>query len=282
MVLAVYASFEDWGIWDGGHAVRLMFALAFLVFLAVIFRVFVSRALSQAITRAVGRRFEDRLLVERRVGTLSRTLNWAFRVILLFVGAGLALSEFGLNVSALIASVGVVGVALGLGAQLLVRDVINGMFILIEDQYAVGDTVTVAGVTGEVIEINPRRTVIRDGDGNVHSIPNSTITVATNRTAGLNRFVVALEVPFRESDRAGEIAERVCRELAEERGREIIGPPAVVDHRALSDGMVSLKIAGDARPTHRWSVEADLRRRLKRAFEAERLEAEFAVAAEAK
>ena len=177
--LAIQAGVSDWGIWDQGHVARLLLALGVLLFFAVVFKVFVSKVLSRAITRAVGTRFEDRLAIERRVGTLSNTLNWGFRTLLFFVAAGLVLSEFGLNVSALIASVGVVGVALGLGAQLLVRDVINGMFILIEDQYAVGDMVTVAGVTGEVIEINPRRTVVRDAEGNVHSIPNSTITVAT-------------------------------------------------------------------------------------------------------
>jgi small conductance mechanosensitive channel len=282
-MLAVTSGFEDWGIWNEGHAVRLIFALGFLLLIGIIFKLFVSRILSRAITRAVGNRVEDVALLERRVGTLSNTLNWAFRIILVFIAAGLTLSEFGLNVSALIASVGVVGVALGLGAQLVVRDVINGIFILIEDQYAVGDTVSVAGITGEVVEINPRRTVIRDGDGNIHSIPNSTITIATNRTAGLNRFVVDVTVPFRESERAMQIVQKVCTELAAEHALVLAGPaPRIVDQRALAEGMVGLKVAGDARPPSRWAVEADLRRRLKRAFEAERLEMEFGGAEAAK
>ncbi len=270
------SGFENWGIWNEGHAVRLIFALGFLLLIGIVFKYFVARILSRAITRAVGTRVENRALLERRVGALSNTLNWGFRIILVFIAAGLTLSEFGLNVSALIASVGVVGVALGLGAQLLVRDVINGMFILIEDQYAVGDTVTVAGLTGEVVEINPRRTVIRDGEGNVHSIPNSTITVATNRTAGLNRFVVEVAVPFRDSDRAAQIIEKVLQELAAERPLVLAGAaPRIEDQRALAEGMVGLRVGGDARPPSRWVVEADLRRRLKRAFDAERLEMEF-------
>ena len=281
--LAVTSGFEDWGIWNEGHAVRLLFALGFVVLVGIVFKLFVSRILSRAITRAVGNRVEDMALLERRVGALSNTLNWAFRIILVFIAAGLTLSEFGLNVSALIASVGVVGVALGLGAQLVVRDVINGIFILVEDQYAVGDTVTVAGVTGEVVEINPRRTVIRDGDGNVHSIPNSTITVATNRTPGLNRFVVEVTVPFRESERAIQVVERVCHEVASEHAPVLVGPgPKIAEQRALAEGMVALKVAGDARPASRWAVEADLRRRLKRSFETERLEMEFAGAEAAK
>ena len=266
---------RDWGIWDQGHAARLLFALVVLLVAAVVFKVFLSRVFSQALTRAVRGRSEERQAVERRVNTLSNTLNWGFRTLLFFVAVGLTLSEFGLNVSALIASVGVVGVALGLGAQLLVRDVINGMFILIEDQYAVGDTVTVAGVTGEVIEINPRRTVVRDADGNVHSIPNSTITVATHRTAGLNRFSVTLQTPFRERDRAAALVERVCAEVANERAEAFLSGPRLVEQKAVAEGVVDLIIAGDARPKMKWSVEAELRRRLKRTFEAERLEMDF-------
>jgi small conductance mechanosensitive channel len=274
LFLAENSSFENWGIWEGGHVVRVLVALGFLIVLAIVFRVFVSKVLSRALARAVGIRLEEPAAIERRTRTLSNTLNWGFRVILVFVGAGLVLGEFGLNVSALIASVGIVGVAVGLGA-------LNGMFILIEDQYAVGDTVTVAGITGDVMEINPRRTVVRDGEGNIHVIPNSAITVATNRTAGLNRFVVELEVPFRESDQAAELATKACKELMAERAAEILNPPRLVAEKALRDGQVSLTIAGDARPAHRWQVEADLRRRLKRAFEAERVEMEFAAKAEA-
>lgn len=274
--LATLQGIEDWGIWDEGHVVRLFFALGFLVVIALVFQLFVSKVLSQAITRAVGSRFEERAAIERRVRTLANTLNWGFRVLLVFVATGLILSEFGLDVSALVASVGIVGIALGLGAQTLVKDVLNGLFILTEDQYAVGDTVTVANITGEVVEINPRRTVLRDGDGNVHTIPNSAISVATNRTAGLNRLVVEIEVPFRESDRAGELVRKVCEDFGAERAADLVTRPKVVAERALPGGQVGLKIAGDARPAKRWTVEAELRRRLKRAFEGERVEMEFA------
>ena len=275
-------SISDWAIWDEGHVLRTLFALAFLIVLALAFQLFVSKVLSRALARAVQLRLEERDAIERRTNTLATTLNWGFRLMLVFIGAGLILSEFGLNISALVASVGIVGIALGLGAQTLVKDVLNGMFILIEDQYAVGDTVTVANITGEVIEINPRRTVLRDGDGNMHSIPNSAIIVATNRTAGLNRFVVDVAVPFRESDRAAEIVRTVCAELLDAQREKLVTTPRLGDQRALPDGQVGLKVVGDARAPHRWTVEADLRRRLKRAFEAERLEMEMGGAEAAK
>jgi small conductance mechanosensitive channel len=270
-----YASWHDWRGWLGDHALRLLTIIGLLIASALVFRTVVSRALSGAITRAARVRYEDKDALERRAHTLSATLNWAFRLLLVFLGLGLTLSEFGLNVSALIAGVGIVGIALGLGAQTLVKDVLNGMFILIEDQYSVGDNVTVAGVTGDVTEINPRRTVLRDADGNIHSVPNSAITVATNRTASQNRFFVAVEVPFRESDEAMRLVSEVCSEVAKDEASAIITAPKVIAQRAVNGSLVVLKVQGDARPAARWQVEAELRRRLKRRFDAEQMELEF-------
>ena len=270
-----YGSWDDWRGWLDDHGVRLLVIAVLLVAAEIVFRRVVSGMLSRAIGRAVRVRQEDRAAIHRRANTLSATLNWAFGVVLGFVGLGLLLGELGLNVSALIAGVGVVGIAVGLGAQTLVRDVLNGMFILIEDQYAVGDTVTVAGATGEVIEINPRRTVIRDDAGNIHSIPNSAISVAINRTAGLNRFQVSFDVAFRDSETAATIATQVAKELAAEHRTAFSGVPRLASQTAVGDGDVRLTIAADARPADRWQIEADLRRRLKRAFDAARVEMHF-------
>ncbi|MEO6397327.1 MAG: mechanosensitive ion channel domain-containing protein [Tepidiformaceae bacterium] len=271
-----YGSWAEWRSWLDDHGVRLLVILGLLIFAEIAFRRVVSGMLSRAIARAVRARQEDPAAIRRRAGTLSSTLNWAFGVVLAFLGLGLLLSEVGLNVSALIAGVGVVGIAVGLGAQTLVKDVLNGVFILIEDQYAVGDSVTVAGATGEVVEINPRRTVIRDDAGNVHTIPNSAITVAVNRTASLRRFQVSLEVGFRDSESAASIVNQVAKEISPEHRAMVTGPPQLVAQTAVGDGGVRLTVVGDARPADRWVVEADLRRRLKRAFGAARVEMEFA------
>lgn len=270
-----YASWEEWRGWVDDHGIRLLAIAAMLIAAEIVFRRVVSGMLSRAIGRAVRVRQEDPAAIHRRAGTLSSTLNWAFGVVLGFLGLGLLLGELGLNVSALIAGVGVVGIAVGLGAQTLVKDILNGMFILIEDQYAVGDTVTVAGATGEVIEINPRRTVIRDDAGNVHTIPNSAITVAVNRTASLRRFQVSFEVAFRDSDVAATIADQVAKEVAAEHRSLLSGAPRLASQTAVGDGDVRLTIAADARPADRWQIEADLRRRLKRAFDAARVEMRF-------
>ncbi len=270
-----YTSWHEWRGWLDNHGLRLLVIFVLLIAAEVIFRRVVSGILSRAIGRAVRVRQEHPEAIHRRANTLSSTLNWAFGVVLGFLGLGLLLGELGLNVSALIAGVGVVGIALGLGAQTLVKDVINGMFILIEDQYAVGDTVTVAGATGEVIEINPRRTVIRDDSGNIHTIPNSAISVAVNRTAALNRFKVSFDVAFRDSETAATIAAQVANEIAAEQGPKVHSTPRIASQTAVGEGDVRLTMVGDARPADRWAIEADLRRRLKRSFDSARIEMHF-------
>lgn len=270
-----YASWDDWRGWLDDHALRLFVIAGTLLVVDILFRKIISRVLSGAITRAARVRQEDRLAIRRRADTLSATLNWGFGALLGFLGLGLLLSELGLNVSALIAGVGVVGIAIGLGAQTLVKDVLNGLFILIEDHYAVGDTVTVAGATGEVVEINPRRTVIRDDGGNLHSIPNSAITIAVNRTPGLNRFKVHVVVAFRDGEAAADLIATVSGELANAMPAEVLAAPKLVAQAVLADGDVRLTVVGDAKAQARWQVEADLRRRLKRRFDAERIDMRF-------
>lgn len=279
------SSWSDWRRWWGDqrdtigqHGTRIIIIVLLLLALELLFRHVLRRMFVRAVSRAARVRNEDPMMVQRRADTLAATLQWAFGIFLLFLGSGLVLAEVGLNVSALIAGVGVVGIALGLGAQTLVKDVINGMFILIEDQYGVGDLVTAAGATGTVIEINPRRTVLRDGDGNVHSIPNSAITVAVNRTPSLSRVHIALQVPFRDCDRAIELANSVGRGILEGRQSDVITVPSVTGQSAVNDNEVRLEIVGDVRQSARWAIESELRRQLKRRFDAERLEAALVTA----
>jgi small conductance mechanosensitive channel len=280
-------SLEDWRTWLADHevathATRVAIIIAVLFALELFFRRVVGGVLVRAIGRASASRGDDVRTMKRRGDTLFATLNWAFGIFLLFLGAGLVLAELGLNVSALIAGVGVVGIALGLGAQTLVKDVINGLFILIEDQYAVGDTVTIAGLTGEVVELTPRRTVLRDGQGSIHTVPNSAITVASNLSPSLNRLRVDVIVRFGDVDRAAQIASEVASETARDRAGDLITAPRLVDQSVAGNGDVRLVLLGDTRPKSRWPVEADLRRRLKRRFDAERVSAHLEGPADAK
>jgi moderate conductance mechanosensitive channel len=203
--------------------------VAGLVILDLVVRWFIRRAKNRVVARMVAARPAEAVAIRGRLDTIAATVNWGISIFLVFLGAGLVLGALGLDVTTLVAGVGVVGVALGLGAQMLVRDVINGLFILLENQYQVGDVVQVAGVSGQVIEINPRRTVLRDLDGNVHSVPNSAITVATNMTPGTSRINLNISVAYEEDvDRAIRIINEECARLAEERRADIIEAPRVL------------------------------------------------------
>lgn len=258
------STWDEWRDWMGHQLVEVLVILAAVVIINLLFRRVFTRILYRAIVRGSQRRREDPEVGERRASTLIATLNWLFAIFVTFIGLSLALGSLGMDVSALVASVGVAGLALGLGTQTLIKDVINGTFILLEDQYGVGDIVTVAGVSGQVIEINPRRTVLRDLDGKVHSIPNSSITVATNMTQGFSRINLDIPVPLQLTpERAIAVVNEVCAALAAERPREFLGPPKVLRIDDLTAENVVLKVVGDVKAGRQWDLAGELRYRVR-------------------
>ncbi len=274
------SSADEWRDWLVDDAPKVAGVVLAIIVLKLVSRPIIGHTLRGA-ARSTARLSGDPIAsVERRVRTIEGTLSWLVTLIAGFIGAAIVLDTLGLNVAPLVAGVGIVGIAIGLGAQTLIKDVINGIFILVEDQYAVGDQVTLAGVTGEVLEVNPRRTLVRDGEGNTHSIPNSTITTATNRTASLQRLHVVVEVAFRDASEAARLAHEVSAAIADERRGDVLAPPTVRGYQIVADGDARLDILGDARPKVRWEIEGELRRRLLRRFEEAKLEARFPMGSE--
>ncbi len=271
----VPGSWGEWRGWLGDHGPDIAGIIVGLLVIRVVFHRVFGRLLREAASRAAKARREDPAALRKRAETLLSTLDWLFAIFLLLVGSALLLDQFDIQVSALIAGVGVAGIAIGLGTQTLIKDVINGFFILVEGQYAVGDVVTVGGATGEVVEINPRRTVVRDNEGNLHSIPNSAITVAVNRTPALSRLSVEIQVPFRESEAARAIVAGTGAELARDMSEAVVAQPRVALQRMAGDAEVRITIVAEVRPEDRWVVEAELRRRLKRRCEVEKVDLTF-------
>lgn len=270
------SSGEEWRTWAEDHGPNIIGIIAVLFLV----RYFVTRVVSKVIRRAALRagraRNEDEALVERRVNTLLSTLAWLFTIFLALVGTAAILDQFDIQISALLAGVGVVGIAVGLGAQTLIKDVINGLFILVEGQYAVGDVVQVAGVSGQVVEITPRRTVLRDENGNVHIIPNSAIGVATNMTQGFSRINLDVTVSIEEDlSRAEAAINAVCAELANERPADFIVPPRVRRVESLAAGGAVFRVSGDVKVFTQWDLASELRRRLKERFDREGIKSPF-------
>jgi small conductance mechanosensitive channel len=207
--------------------------------------------------------------VQKRIGTLGRLATSTMRFFVTVIAGLMILRSVGLDIGPAIAGLGVVGVALGFGAQSLVKDYLNGALILIENQYSKGDVIRVAGVAGTVEDFSLRRTTLRDLDGVVHTVPNGEIAVASNLTrvwAGINQDVtVAYGTDI---DKAIEVVDAVGREMASDPlwKRRILNTPRVDRVAALGEYGVTLKILGTVRATEQWAAGGELRKRLLAAF----------------
>lgn len=266
-------SLAEWRDWFGENGIVIVSVIVVLILVRVAVQKVLGRLIKTAALRAARARAEDPEVVRRRVDTLMSTLGWLFNIFLAFLGTAIVLDQLGVQVSALVAGVGVAGIAIGLGAQTLIKDVINGLFILVEGQYAVGDVVRVAGVSGQVIEITPRRTVLRDLDGHVHVIPNSAITVATNMTQGFSRVNLNVLVAYEEDlSRVIPVINEECEKLVAERPDDFLSTPVVVRVDRLAEDGVELKVVGDVKVFKQWELMGELRRRFKDRFDREGIE----------
>jgi moderate conductance mechanosensitive channel len=221
---------------------------------------------------------EPAVEIEKRVSTLSHVIYRTTLVVIFIAALLMVLPVFGINVGPLVAGIGIVGLAIGFGAQNLVRDVINGIFILIENQYGKGDVVSIGGTAGLVEDMNLRRTVLRDLDGIVHFIPHGEIKTTSNLTKGFSR--VNLDVPVAygsDIDHVFEVIDRVGEELAEDPkfGPLIKEAPKALRLDDFGDSALIVKIVGATEPIEQWGVTGELRRRLKRAFDKEGIEIPF-------
>lgn len=261
---------DDW-LLTNGLRIAFIAVVAVLLYLAV--RYLVPRVVREGVRRQMEGAPE--VEIQKRSDTLVHVIRWAGSILIVLWAVFTSLPQFGIDVTPLIAGIGIGGIALGFGAQSLVKDVINGLFILAENQYAKGDVVTVAGISGLVENVTLRRTILRDLDGIVHSIPNSEIAISSNFTKEWSRVNMNVTVSYSESlDHVIEVINRVGKELAEdpEFGPLIIDPPHVLRVDAFEERGIALKIIGDTQPIQQWTVMGELRRRLKQAFDAEGIE----------
>jgi len=213
--------------------------------------------------------------LEKRTNTLLTIFKGMGRALIVIVAIMMILDEVGVPVAPVLAGFGIAGVAIGFGAQYLIRDLIAGIFIILENQYRMGDVVRVADIAGLVEGITLRKTVLRDLDGIVHHVPNGEIRVASNFTRHFSRVNLNISVGYgTDLDHAISVINRVGKELAEdEKWRKVIKtPPQVLRVDNLGDSGIDIKILGDVKPIEQWGVMGELRLRLKKAFDAEGIE----------
>jgi small conductance mechanosensitive channel len=210
-----------------------------------------------------------------RVSTLTGVLRALALVVLWSVVTMICLSQLGLDVRPILAGAGIVGLAVGFGAQYLVRDVIAGFFLVLEDQVRVGDVAVVNG-TGGLVETLTFRTIgLRDLAGTVHIFPNGGVTTLANMTRGWSGYVVDVEVPFREDpDRVIAVMRRVGDELRADPAHAplILEPIEIFGVDAFKEASLVIKARLKTAPIQQWAVGREYRRRLVQAFATEGIE----------
>ncbi len=213
--------------------------------------------------------------LKKRMDTLDSLGGRTLQSFIVVIAGLMILGQLGLDIGPAIAGLGVVGIAVGFGAQSLVKDYLNGALILIENQFGKGDVIRAAGVAGAVEDFTLRRTTLRDLDGVVHTIPNGEIRVASNLTRVWSRINQDVTVAYgTDIDKATEVVDNVGREMAGDPvwKRRVLEAPRVERVEALSEYGVTLKILGTVRAADQWSAGGDFRKRLLAAFKTHGIE----------
>jgi len=218
---------------------------------------------------------ESKAGIKKRADTLISVFMGAGKILIVILVVFMVLSELDIDIGPILAGFGIAGIAVGFGAQYLIRDLIAGVFIILENQYRVGDVARVADIAGLVEEVHLRKTVLRDLDGIVHHVPNGEIRVASNYTRHFARLNLDVSVAYgTDLDHAIRVINWVCQELAadENWAEQIISVPKVLRINNLGDSGIDIKILGDVKPLQQWALAGELRLRLKKAFDAEGIE----------
>ena len=251
--------------WLLSHGVRMLVILAIAVGLLL---------LSRAVVRRMQRKLEgmDSVTQEydlRRSYTLTQALTYALRVVVWTVTLLLLLGELGISLGPLIAGAGIIGVALGFGAQSLVRDFLSGFFILLENQFGVGDVIDISApggpVSGKVEDLSLRTTSLRAFDGTLHVVPNGNIQFLGNKSKGWSRAIVDVTVAYGEDlDHIRDILDELFDELREDKETAplLFSGPTVLGPEQMGDSKVTMRIVADTRPGKKPDLERELRKRI--------------------
>ncbi len=261
---------HDVADWFRDHGTAVVGTLALTLVATLIARRVIPHAMRPAVARQMtGRSFDE---VDRRVTTLSNVIVRTIEIVLLAFAFFTILPEFGFDIRAVLAGVSITSIALGLGAQSLVRDALNGIFILSENQYARGDVVAIAGVTGVVEDVTLRRTLVRDVDGVLYSVPNGAVVVAANYTRDFSRVRVTIPVsPASDLAKVRSVSDEVGRSLADDPmyRESIVSAPVYLRVDSVDMNGVAVQINGTVQPGKQWEVAGVLRARLMEAFQRE-------------
>ncbi len=258
--------------WLLSSGIRIVFILLGMIILLKLAGLFSRKIFS------VVQKNKDNIEAVKRTDTLSAIVRYILKVSILVVSALLILGEIGIEIGPILAAAGVLGLAVGFGAQSLVKDVISGFFILLEDQIRVGDVIIIAGKAGLVEKIDLRLSTLRDLEGRVHYVPNGQIDVVTNLTKEFSYYVFDISIAYKEDiDHVIDVIKVVGDELRSDPDfkPDIIGDLEVFGLDKFADSALIVKARIKTKPIKQWGIAREFNRRLKIKFDEENIEIPF-------
>ena len=261
--------------WLLDHGVKIAAILFLAYFIRRFSAVFIEKFIRKVI---VLDHFLSKEEEKKREDTLIRIFAGSLGIVVGIVALLMILQEIGVAIAPLLAAVGIAGLAFGFGGQYLIRDLISGLFIIMENQYRVGDVVCFNGTRGLVEDISLRMTTLRDLDGTVHHIPHGEIKRVSNLSKYFARVNLNIGISYNSNlEQVISVVNKVGKELAEDSAWKeyILKPPQFVRVDDFGDSAIIIKILGETKPLKQWDVAGELRKRLKIAFDRQGIEIPF-------
>ncbi len=257
------------------HGIKILAVIVISYFAHRFALLFITNIVRRAVTPGHFSTKEDE---KKREDTLIQIFSATFSVTIFVVAVLMILQEIGVEIAPLLAAAGIAGIALGFGGQYLIRDLISGLFIIMENQYRIGDVVCFDDTCGSVEDLTMRMTTLRDLDGVVHHVPHGEIKKVSNMSKYFARVNLNVGVAYHSNlDHVIDVVNKVGSELAEDSywKEHIIKAPRFLRVSDFADSSIIIKILGDTMPLKQWDVAGELRKRLKIAFDKEGIEIPF-------
>lgn len=266
---AILTAVKDWLLSSGITILLILIALFVVLKLVKSF----SKRLSKL---SLKKRDDDE--AKKRANTISSVIRNTLSITLVILALMIILGQVGVEIGPLLAAAGIAGVAIGFAGQSLVKDIINGFFILLEDQIRVGDIVEVGGISGVVEKINLKLTRLRDLEGNVHFIPNSIIDIVSNKTKEYSCYLLDIGVAYREdADEVMEVIKQIDEEMRNDPDwkHKILQPIEIFGLDRFDDSAVVVRARTRTLPAKQWGVGREFKRRIKKRFDEMNIEIPF-------
>ena len=277
--LEIKEHIETWSAqivpWMLNHGLKVLFYLVGAFILNKVIHHFIEKTVRIAVLSSSHSSPEAEL---KREDTLIQIFSATAKICIIAITSLMVLQEFGIEIGPILAAAGIVGLAFGFGGQYLIRDIISGLFIILENQYRIGDVVSFDLATGTVEEISLRKTTLRDLNGTVHHVPHGEIKRVSNMTADFARVNLDIGVSYSaDLEKVIAVSNATCTAMAEEETWKdaMIKVPQFLRVQELGDSSVVMKIVGETIAKRQVEVSGELRKRIKMAFDREGIEIPF-------